>query len=961
MKHEHTNDSPELTGEARMHDLLCRYVFGEATDAERIEVDAALSDSESLRAQKVELEATVALIQGAMTGSLTGSGAADGSGAIADAGASLSPSQLEELESAAREAATKSVELKPVLRGPRPWYASPAVQFAAAATVLLSIGAFYVPKETPASGDTSVASGDEMVREDQAVYERRSGAGSINQKVAMLELASLEDPDEEAEEFVGQVQLERPAVAFSKTLAAAEGTEASTRIRQRKIQHDAKEALESLGYSGGSGGGGGYRGPGDSAPPGGGGPQAGAPGLASSSSSSSDDFFLGRGKASPGAVKSVQPPEAFYVEQSVTDPAKSVVAMGGFDPGSASPVGATVTALTGSPSGPSSPGPAAPAGRAAHAPATDPAAGVPSSSDIGAFFDDGADGSFKARVEDLYDTPLDGGLISAPSSRGAGLPLTRFPKERPRDMFFRFWGDNPFVATRGDALSTFAADVDTASFTLARRMLRSGILPRRDQIRTEEFVNFPAPDLAAPTDDTFAVYGELAPSPFGGREDRWLLRVGVRAKDVAREERPPLALTFVVDTSGSMRTDNRLELVKHSLRLLVNQLDARDTLAIVGFSNEAREILPPTPASASDTIETALFGLQPDGGTNAEAGLKLGYALSLDGPAPPNAQKRVVFLSDGVANMGQTDQDRLASEISAFAEQGVFLNTIGVGMSNHNDVFLEQLANKGQGVCDYVADAADARRAIVDRFVSGFVTVAKDLKIQVEFDGAAVLRWRQLGYENRAVADNDFRNDKVDAGEVGAGHQVTCYYEIELASGASDAAAALAKVRLRWKPVDPMVLGARTTETRETESTFRYEQIVAASFRAASPGYRLGALSAQLAECLRQSFHARGDSMDYLAKEFANLLTDAPSKDVAAMAEAVKLGRDLGLQAPPGPQPTDEDAAQQEAYYRFLIESLGGADAPEGPAATPLGAPKSEAYELRIRELLNRDQGEDPH
>ncbi|MFT6110098.1 MAG: Ca-activated chloride channel family protein, partial [Planctomycetota bacterium] len=489
----------------------------------------------------------------------------------------------------------------------------------------------------------------------------------------------------------------------------------------------------------------------------------------------------------------------------------------------------------------------------------------------------------------------------------------------------------------------------------------NGILPRRDQIRTEEFVNFPAPDLAAPTDDTFAVYGELAPSPFGGREDRWLLRVGVRAKDVAREERPPLALTFVVDTSGSMRTDNRLELVKHSLRLLVNQLDARDTLAIVGFSNEAREILPPTPASASDTIETALFGLQPDGGTNAEAGLKLGYALSLDGPAPPNAQKRVVFLSDGVANMGQTDQDRLASEISAFAEQGVFLNTIGVGMSNHNDVFLEQLANKGQGVCDYVADAADARRAIVDRFVSGFVTVAKDLKIQVEFDGAAVLRWRQLGYENRAVADNDFRNDKVDAGEVGAGHQVTCYYEIELASGASDAAAALAKVRLRWKPVDPMVLGARTTETRETESTFRYEQIVAPSFRAASPGYRLGALSAQLAECLRQSFHARGDSMDYLAKEFANLLTDAPSKDVAAMAEAVKLGRDLGLQAPPGPQPTDEDAAQQEAYYRFLIESLGGADAPEGPAATPLGAPKSEAYELRIRELLNRDQGEDPH
>ncbi len=541
--------------------------------------------------------------------------------------------------------------------------------------------------------------------------------------------------------------------------------------------------------------------------------------------------------------------------------------------------------------------------------------------------------------------------------------------ERPRDMFFRFWGDNPFVITRNDGLSTFAADVDSASFTLAQRMLREGILPKRDQIRTEEFVNYATPDLAPPTDGTFAVHSELAPSPFGGREDRWLLRVGVRAKDIAPAERPPLALTFVVDTSGSMKTDNRLELVKHALRLLVAQLDGRDTLSIVGFSNTAREVLPPTPATASDTIETALFGLQPDGGTNAEAGLKLGYAQSLSGSAAPNAQKRVIFLSDGVANMGQTDQNRLALEVKEYADQGVFLNTIGVGMSNHSDVFLEQLANKGQGVCDYVGDAADARRAIVDRFVSGFVTVAKDLKIQVEFDGQAVLRWRQLGYENRAVADHNFRNDAVDAGEIGAGHQVTCFYEVELASGVSDIDAALAKVRLRWKPVlssgELDQLGTKEGLVQETENAFSYAGMVAPSFRAASPGFRLGALSAQLAEFLRQSYHSRGDSLGGLSKGFANLLSDAPSKDVAAMAEALKLGKELGLKALPAPQPTDSDAAQQTAYYESLIESLGGADPAESEGEAQ-GTPQKEAstprsYETRIRELLNGDLEKEQH
>ena len=195
-------------------------------------------------------------------------------------------------------------------------------------------------------------------------------------------------------------------------------------------------------------------------------------------------------------------------------------------------------------------------------------------------------------------TPISGTIV-VPAPK-------RLPKERPSAMFFRFWGDNPFVVTDTDARSTFAADVDTASFTLAERMLKDGMVPAREQIRTEEFVNFSRADMAPPTKDTFALHGELAPSPFGGREDRWLLRVGLRAAEIDRDQRPALALTFVVDTSGSMKENNRLELVKHAMRLLVGERDARDSIAIVRFSNQASEVLPPTSAAARDAPAEAL-------------------------------------------------------------------------------------------------------------------------------------------------------------------------------------------------------------------------------------------------------------------------------------------------------------------------------------------------------------------
>ena len=277
-------------------------------------------------------------------------------------------------------------------------------------------------------------------------------------------------------------------------------------------------------------------------------------------------------------------------------------------------------------------------------------------------------------------------------------------------MFFRFWGDNPFVQTSLDSQSTFGVDVDTASYTLARRYRSEGKLPEKAQIRTEEFLNYFKPDVEAPTEGVFNVHTEIAPSRFGGKDGKYMLRVTVRGKDVAREERQPLNLPFVVDVSGSMNQGDRLETVKHGLRLLTAQLDANDSIALGAYSTEARIVLPMTSAASRALIEEAIHGLSAGGGTTAEAGLKMGYAAAAD-QVSGGRHHRVVLLSDGVANIGQTDQDRINADVQKYRDRGIYLNTIGVGMDNHNDNFLEQLANKGDGICNYIDDEKEARRA----------------------------------------------------------------------------------------------------------------------------------------------------------------------------------------------------------------------------------------------------------
>ncbi|MFT7487371.1 MAG: Ca-activated chloride channel family protein, partial [Candidatus Paceibacteria bacterium] len=499
----------------------------------------------------------------------------------------------------------------------------------------------------------------------------------------------------------------------------------------------------------------------------------------------------------------------------------------------------------------------------------------------------------------------------------------RRPNEKPKDMFFRFWGDHAFELTQLDALSTFGVDVDTASYTLARRYLNEGNLPSKAAIRTEEFVNYFKPDLLAPSEETFAVTTELAPSRFGNPgtapSQRWLLRVGVRGKEIAREERKPMNLTFVVDTSGSMKEGGRLELVKHSLRLLVSQLNGGDSIAIVGFSKTATLVLPMTSAQNRDVIEGALYGMAPDGGTNAESGLVFGYEVAA-AALSSEVHNRVVLLSDGVANIGQTDQDRINDSVRKRRESGIYLNTIGVGMSNHNDAFLEQLANKGDGLCNYVDSPAEARRALVENFTGAFQPIARDVKIQAEFDPSQVYCYRLLGYENRAIADADFRNDAVDAGEVGAGHQVVALYELELTGAKSEQP--LAQIRLRWKA--PSGAGRNALEDSATERSFPVLLSTATNWAGSTPGYRRSTLVAQFAEILRRSRHAKGDSLDELIAESELLNPIMNDPDFTEFLGLLKTSRELILRHLPVENDLSNciDSLRRNRILRAQLEEL---------------------------------------
>ncbi len=356
--------------------------------------------------------------------------------------------------------------------------------------------------------------------------------------------------------------------------------------------------------------------------------------------------------------------------------------------------------------------------------------------------------------------PVESGALPQPlATLGSYIPSSPLPTASapsnwiqatppPPDNTFRNYGVNPFEDPREDHLSTFSLDVDTASYSIARRYVMDGNLPPAEAVRVEEFVNYFDAGYPSPSDIAFAIYADGAPSPFQA-DGSYILRFGVQGYQVPEENRKPASLTFVIDVSGSMDIENRLGLVKQSLQLLVEQLKPSDTVSIVVYGSNAYVLLNPTSAEDKNQILNAIFALHTEGATNAEAGLRLGYQMA-NLAYRPGAINRVILCSDGVANVGLTGPEAILESIRAYAGSGITLTSVGFGMGNFNDVLMEQLADNGNGSYAYIDDLDEAKKLFVEDLTSTLQVIALDAKVQVDFNSQVVSRYRLIGYENIA-------------------------------------------------------------------------------------------------------------------------------------------------------------------------------------------------------------------
>lgn len=337
--------------------------------------------------------------------------------------------------------------------------------------------------------------------------------------------------------------------------------------------------------------------------------------------------------------------------------------------------------------------------------------------------------------------------------------------------------DNPVQRTREQPVSTFSIDVDTGSYANVRRMLAQGVRPPADAVRAEEFINYfhyghPAP---ASRQTPFRVTTELAPAPWNA--GRQLLMIGIKGYDVPKATLPPANLVFLIDTSGSMHQPDKLPLLKQSFARLVPQLRAQDRVSIVVYAGSAGLVLPPTPGDRHGEILAALEQLQAGGSTNGGEGIQLAYAMAKQAFIADGVN-RVLLATDGDFNVGTTDQGALETLVADQRKSGIALSTLGFGSGNYNDAMAERLADVGDGNHAYIDTLQEAQKVLVDQMQSTLLTIARDVKIQVEFNPAQVAEYRLIGYENRLLAREDFANDRVDAGDIGAGHEVTALYEL---------------------------------------------------------------------------------------------------------------------------------------------------------------------------------------
>jgi Ca-activated chloride channel homolog len=475
-----------------------------------------------------------------------------------------------------------------------------------------------------------------------------------------------------------------------------------------------------------------------------------------------------------------------------------------------------------------------------------------------------AAGNVAVRADDLRSPAGQRPPSSAP-------PPAVVPESNTED--YTDYGVNGFTLTEQDGLSTFAVDVDTAAYTITRKKLREGYLPPTAAVRVEEFVNYFPYEYRQPDDgEPFTVDVEAAPSPWSPRNH--LVRIGVQGKDVRFDTRRPVNLTFLVDVSGSMQSRDKIGLLKDTLKMLTEELEDGDTVSLVTYAGNTRVVLEPTPISQRADILRALDGLTAGGSTAMGAGIELAYGLA-ERNLRPGSVNRVIVCSDGDANVGIRSHEQLSSYIAGYAKKGITLTTLGFGNGNYKDTMMERLANDGDGNYYYIDSLQESRRLFVDKLSGTLEVIAKDVKIQVDWNADAVIAYRLVGYENRDVADRDFRNDAVDAGEIGAGHQVTAIYEVALKD---DPTGGLGTVRIRNKAPGP--------DSPATERAYALPvSAVHASLGETSRQFRIQVAATAFAEILRGSPHLQ----EFSLRRTAALAREAARAEYPEDAELVEL------------------------------------------------------------------------
>jgi Ca-activated chloride channel family protein len=507
------------------------------------------------------------------------------------------------------------------------------------------------------------------------------------------------------------------------------------------------------------------------------------------------------------------------------------------------------------------------------------------------------------------DTMAKRSARAAPIASFAAMPAPdSYPqgyRDEQREQY-QALADNPIHSVAEAPVSTFSADVDTGAYANVRRLLNQGRLPPEGAVRLEEMVNYFPYHYALPSDGSpFGVTTELAATPWNPHTR--LLRIGIKASDRSVAELAPANLVFLVDVSGSMDRREGLPLVKSTLKLLVDQLREQDRVSLVVYAGESRVVLEPTSGREKARIRSAIEQLTAGGSTAGASGIELAYQMAQQAFIP-NGINRILLATDGDFNVGVSDFDSLKQMAVDKRKTGISLTTLGFGVDNYNEHLMEQLADAGDGNYVYIDNLREARKVLVDQLGSTLAVVAKNVKLQVEFNPAQVSEYRLLGYENRALKREDFSNDKVDAGEVGAGHTVTALYEIvpagekgwlePLRYGKSQAPVSakdgeMAMLRVRYQQPEGgksrLIERPITSQVVPASEDLRFAAAVAAFSQQLKDARYTGDFSLKDTEALARS--ARGEDRFGLRSEFVQLVELAQSLRTSTASNAMPTER----------------------------------------------------------------------